>query len=76
MKMSKDEEVALFINETKNRVAPDMSQELWDFCWNTAYKLYHEETYGFYAEEYDSIVEDAEKIVDLVKKAIEIYQRN
>lgn len=71
LRRRKNEGIAIFLNDVKNNVAPNMSQELWNLCWDTAYNRKHDEGYG-----YDSIAAEAEEIVDLIERAIEIYRTN
>lgn len=59
----------LFVTEVKEEVAPDMSTELWNHCWNYAYVRSH-------SAGYDEVAITVIGVVEFAERAIEINDRS
>lgn len=61
--------IQLFTERVREEYAVDVSKELWDLCWSTAYKTSH----GY---EYDEIAKTARNLVNFANEVIMIHTNN
>lgn len=64
----------LFVTEVKEEVAPDMSTELWNHCWNYAYVRSHSTGYDEVAITVREIVEFAERVIEINDRSRRVKQ--
>lgn len=61
--------IQLFIERVREECAVDMSKELWELCWSSAYRKSH----GF---EYDEIANTARHYVNFANEVLMIHTNN